>query len=105
MIAWLAAAGGAAWYAGGHISVNTDTAGLISGDLPFRRAYEDYRREFPLQADSLVVVIDGQTPERAEEAAVSLGAALRQQPQLFPDVDVPGTGDFFAQNAFLYLTE
>ncbi len=60
---------------------------------------------FPLQADSLVVVIDGQTPERAEQAALSLGAALRREPQLFSDVDVPGTGDFFAQNAFLYLTE
>jgi hopanoid biosynthesis associated RND transporter like protein HpnN len=102
---WLAAAAVSVWLAATHLTVNTDTADMIAAELPFRKAYDTYRRQFPLQAESLVVVIDGQTPEAAERAAIALGDALRQQPAQFSDIDVPGTGPFFDRNGFLYLSE
>lgn len=102
---WSVAAGISIWLAATRLSVDTDTANMIASELPFRRAYDEYRRRFPLQSDSLVVVIDAQTPEQSEQAATALGHALREQKKLFSDVDVPGTGEFFDKNGFLYLSE
>jgi len=98
-------AGAALLYTIKNLGINTDTADMISETLPFRAAYERYRQEFPLLVDRFVVVIDGATPEQADAVAERLAADLDLRPDLFTDIYLPGAGEFFARNGFLYLDQ
>ncbi|MEE8533234.1 MAG: hopanoid biosynthesis-associated RND transporter HpnN, partial [Alphaproteobacteria bacterium] len=86
-----------------NLGMNTDTEDMISEELPFRQAVKDYDRAFPQFDDVLVVVIDAETPDLAEDAAAALAARLEQEEVLFKTVYRPGSGEFFAVNGFLYL--
>ena len=56
-------------YAASHFAMTTDTDKLISSKLPFRQREAQYNKAFPQQGDQVVVVIDGKTPELAEQGA------------------------------------
>ncbi len=86
-----------------NLGMNTDTEDMISAELPFRQAVKDYDRAFPQFDDVLVVVIDAETPDLAEDAAAALAARLEQEQALFKTVYRPGSGEFFTVNGFLYL--
>jgi uncharacterized protein len=51
----------------------------------------------------ILVVIDGATPELAQQAAAKLTAELGKQPELFQSLRQPGGGPFFERNGLLYL--
>ncbi len=93
----------AAWYAAGHLSINTDIGRLLPRDLPWRQNEIALDRAFPQNADLLAVVIDGTTGEAAEDAAQHLADALRAEPLLFHAVRRPDGGPFFNRNGLLYL--
>ncbi len=103
IIVFLASAGASLRHTAENLGIDTDTAGMISGTLPFRISYERYRKAFPEQVDRLIVVVDAKTPEQADQAAHLLERLLMQQRDVFADVYVPGSDDFFKRNAFLYL--
>lgn len=85
-----------------HVGFNMDHKRLVSPDLPFQRVAERFAEYFPSLDDTLLVVIDGQTPERAREAAERLAARLQQRRDVFHDVYVPGASAFFLKNGLLY---
>ncbi|GAB3675007.1 MMPL family transporter [Salinisphaera aquimarina] len=91
------------WYAATHLSMNTDNADLISADVDWRQTYIAYQKAFPVYTDSLVVVVDGATPEVAANATRRLAERMRADSARFASVYVPGGGDFFARNGLLYL--
>jgi hopanoid biosynthesis associated RND transporter like protein HpnN len=97
----LALAGG--WYAAEHLGIQGDTESLFSKHLPFKLAEKRFYRSFPSQFETMFIVIDAVTPERAGEAAEALAERLRAQPEDFSMVFLPGGGEFFERNAFLYL--
>ncbi|MFQ5984283.1 MAG: MMPL family transporter [Alphaproteobacteria bacterium] len=118
LVSWVDAVGRAAWwvviaaigvtavlvyYTAANLAVNTDTADMISRELPFRQRYEDYKRAFPQFVDTFLVVVEGDTPDRAEDAAVALSARLRRETSLFKSVNVPAGDPFFVRNGLLYL--
>jgi hopanoid biosynthesis associated RND transporter like protein HpnN len=102
LLALVAALG---WYAAGHISINSDTQNLMSPDLDWRRADAEIDRSFPQNKDVLAIVIDGDTPDEAEDAAAALLEALRAQPALLRDVRDPQGSDFFRREGLLYLSK
>ena len=59
------------------LSMNTDTTEMISPEVPFRRNDIAFRKAFPRFKDTIVIVIDGVTPERAGDAARRLGERLK----------------------------
>src|SRR5208283_686451 len=61
-----------------NIAINTDTEQLISPKLPWRQRDIAYDAAFPQQASTLLVVVDGATPEIAASAAGTLADALAQ---------------------------
>ncbi len=87
-----------------NLGMNTDTADMISPDLPFRQAGRDFERAFPQFVELLIVVIDGDTPERAEVAARSLARAMAADDGIFASVYRPGGEAFFRRNGLLYLS-
>lgn len=106
---WVVAAallvtGAALYYTVNNLGINTDTDAMISEELPFRQAFIEYRSVFPQYAATIVVVIDGATPDLAHDAAAVLAARLEEETRLFETVYAPGRGRFFEENAFLYLS-
>lgn len=87
-----------------HLGIYTDTAKMLSEDLPFRQIYEDYKQTFPQYVDTLLVVIEGETPGLAEDARNALADRLEQETGLFKTVYLPGGGPFFRQQGLLYLS-
>jgi hypothetical protein len=103
ILSTLGAAALGAYYAAGNLGVNTDTANMISAELPWRQHFIDYREAFPARDRNLLIVIDAATPEQSEDFAAALLAELRLEPALYRDVFLPGEGEFFERNGLLYL--
>ncbi|CAA6603015.1 conserved membrane hypothetical protein [Rhodospirillaceae bacterium LM-1] len=98
--ALLVGAGG--YWAATHIKIRTDTNGMLSPDLPFQRLSQEISNAFPHLNDTLLVVVDGDTPDLADDAALLLASALRKHNDLFPSVqDIEGEA-FFRTNGLLY---
>ncbi|MFT7569788.1 MAG: hopanoid biosynthesis associated RND transporter like protein HpnN [Paracoccaceae bacterium] len=91
------------FYAAGNLKIDTDTAGMISEDLPFRQRYKAFREAFPALSDNVAIVVDADLPDRADEATEILAAKLRADPENFPLVFSPETNPFFLRNGLLYL--
>ena len=90
-------------YAGGHLRMNTDTADLLSPDLPFLQEYRRHQAGFPQYTDSLVAVVEAGTPEGAHRGALELARRLRSHPALFHEVYLPGLDPFFNRHALLFM--
>ncbi|THD61326.1 MMPL family transporter [Phenylobacterium sp.] len=90
-------------FAAGHFSMTSDTAKLISDKVPWRQHEIAMDAAFPQNGDTTVVVVDGATPELAEQAAASLAAKLEPQDKVFLSARRPDGGAFFAREGLLFL--
>ena len=102
VIASLAAAGLGLVYVADNLSINTDTTDMLSPDLPFRRDSRAISEAFPQFSDNILVVLDGQTPDLADDAAMALAGRLRLRPEIFGDVYDPMGDPFFRRNGLLF---
>jgi hopanoid biosynthesis associated RND transporter like protein HpnN len=99
----LALAAASAVYTGGHFAMDTDSTKLISPQVDWRKREIHYDSLFPQQANLILIVVDGKTPEIAEQATADLTAKLAGQSNLFSVVRRPDGGDFFNRNGLLFL--
>ncbi|HYM17409.1 MAG TPA: MMPL family transporter [Micropepsaceae bacterium] len=85
-----------------NFQMDSNSENLISPDVPWRQNNIEFDRAFPQRSNLTVVVIDGVTAERTQEAASLLASGLRTRKDLFPVVrDIAGD-PFFAHNGLLY---
>ena len=103
VIASIVATGAAIGYLADNIRINTNTDDMLSPDLPFRQDSRDLDAAFPQFNDNIVIVIDGQTPDLANDAARKFAQGLRRKPELFGGVYDPPGSDFMRRNGLLYL--
>lgn len=96
---------GMATYVATHIKINTDINQLLSPDLQWRQNETAMEKAFPQKVDQLVVVIDGDSRDSAEDAAEALANKMRAMPELFHNVTRPDAIPFFHKNGLLYLPE
>lgn len=87
-----------------RFAINTDTARLISSEVAWRRNETLLEKAFPQRADLIVAVIDGTTPEIADEAAERLASALPTDGGVIRSVRRPDAGPFFDRNGLLFLS-
>jgi hopanoid biosynthesis associated RND transporter like protein HpnN len=92
------------YYAATHLGMNTDTEAMLSSELPFRKLSMDFDKAFPQLGDNIVIVIDGRSPDQAEDAAIALAAKLRFRTDLFRAVYFPQGDAFFRRNGLLFLS-
>lgn len=91
------------YYTASHLTLDTDSKHLLDPNLPFLQVARELDRAFPETSDSIVIVVDAESADRADEAARKLITRLQQETQLIQSVYAPGENDFFASNGLLYL--
>ena len=103
LLIWFALCGLSIHYAAGNLGIDTDTADMISAELPWRQHFIEYRERFPARVRNLVIVIDAESAWQADAFAADLAGALRGEPDIYRSVFLPGDGEFFERNGLLYL--
>src|SRR5262249_22451649 len=94
---------GAASFVVKNFALNTDITQLISSNLPWRQLEIAYVKAFPGQDTAITVVVDGPTPEFAEDAAEKLTQHLNQERNIIRGARQLSGGPFFQRNGLLYL--
>jgi len=95
---------GLGYYVATHFRINTDVNQLLASDLPWRQNEAAIEKAFPQNVDQTVVVIDGNTPDAAEDAAAALTKKLQALPEKFTYVERPDAIPFFRKNGLLFLS-
>jgi hopanoid biosynthesis associated RND transporter like protein HpnN len=104
LLAAIALAASAFVYLAHNFAMTAETSQLISPNLDWRRRGIEFDKAFPQLQNLTLVVVDGATPELADDGAARLAQALRQRPDLFHNVRQPDGGRFFERNGLLLLS-
>ena len=94
---------GLGWFVSHSFKINTDVSQMMSPDLGWRKRELEMAQAFPQKEDLLVVVVDGDTPDAAENAANLLTAKLVSLTDRFTLVERPDSIPFFRKNGLLFL--
>ncbi len=94
---------GMGYYITRHFAMSTDTGALLSPKLPWRVRQAAFDVAFP-QNNSIVVVVDGQTPELSAAATARLAASLGTQARWFHSIERPDSGPFWEHNGLLFAS-
>ena len=86
-----------------RLGVSTDTDQLFAESLPWRQRDIAFNKAFPQFQDLLVAVIDGATPEIAEQTAIDIAARLAADTHHFKDVRRPDASPFLESNGLQFL--
>jgi hopanoid biosynthesis associated RND transporter like protein HpnN len=85
-----------------RFDMTTNTDELISWQTPWRVNAAKVNEAFTRSGDSMVLIVDGKTPELADAAARDLAAALEADKAHFVHVAQPDGGAFFATSGLLF---
>ena len=91
-------------YTVNHFRIDTELTDMISDKLPYRKLEKEFQHAFPQFRETIVVLIDADTPEAARLYRDKLTERLKKARGLFKEVYAPGSGDFFERNGLLYLS-
>jgi len=94
---------GASLFAASHGQMTSDATALISPNVPWRAAERRMDAAFPANGDIVLVVVDGATPERAEQATRALTERLSADKKHFRAVYRPDGGPWFEREGLLFL--
>ena len=108
-LAWLVLAlallssAGLLTYTARTIGMNAETNDMLSEKLDYRRHDAEMDRAFPKNIRNFALVVEGPSPEAAEEGADRLVARVAEHRERFPLVFFAQTHPFFRQNGLLFL--
>jgi hopanoid biosynthesis associated RND transporter like protein HpnN len=97
-----ALAAGAFTYCATHLAIDTNSTNLIAEDVAWRKGEMVFDAAFPQRADLIAVVVDGATPELAEQSTAALAQRLSNRNGLFRAVWRPDGGPFFDRAGLLF---
>ena len=86
------------------LGVNTDSSKMLSSALDFQQKTHAFNENFPSIKNSLVIVIRSDVSDAADEAALKIVEALKDNANL-TNVFSPAASTFFKQNGLLYKDE
>ncbi len=93
----------AAVYTARTLTMDTDTARMINAELPWKQHMAHINAAFPQNVGLLVVMVDGENPDTAENAAAALFAKMQERTDLFDTVRRADGGPFFDQYGMMLL--
>ena len=88
-----------------NLAINTNTAEMLSPDLPFQQNQAHFNQAFPEDATTIIFAVEAETPEQSSQAAAKLVEQLDQANDRFESVYIPTDNAFFRQQALLYLDQ
>lgn len=100
----LALSGLLGWYTVNNLGMNSDTAGLLSSNLPFRKLQRDFKSAFPHDSGRLAIVLDGANEDMVADGAARLATLLKGETKTFSTVFYPQIDPFYRRNGLLFLT-
>src|SRR4030042_657659 len=86
---------GAVIYTVNHFRIDTEMTDMISDKLPYRKLEKEFQSAFPQFKETILVVIDADTPEAARLYRDKLAERVKREKGLFKGVYAPGGGGFF----------
>ena len=89
-------------YAASILQIDPDQPPRITLDDTTARFQADLDRQFPGVEQTFLALSDSSDPRAAREQALSLAGALSARQDLFLSAFVPGTGEFYENNALLF---
>jgi len=104
ILAFVVAAGLTLQYTMDHLKVNTNTADMISLEVPFQKNRLALESAFPQDIGTGLLLVEGPTPEATSQAVKTLVTRLQEDSAHFQSVDVPDGGPFFEKNGLLYVS-
>jgi hopanoid biosynthesis associated RND transporter like protein HpnN len=104
IIATLSLTIGSLFYIKDNLGINNNSAEMLSPDLPFQQNTKRLEQHFPQDADTIIFVVDAQTPEETAIVANLLSTQLKQNTDNFSSSYIPEDNQFFRQQALLYLS-
>lgn len=97
--------GSTLYYSIKNLAINTNTAEMLSPDLPFQQNQARFNQAFPEDATTIILVVEAETPEESSQAANHLVEQLDKENDRFESVYIPTDNAFFRQQALLYLDQ
>ncbi len=85
-----------------NFKIDTDFTKMVSEKLPFRQELNRFHQGFPQLHDSLLLVINAETPEKAGTVRDLLLKRLQGQQEIFRSVFAPRGNAFIRKNGLLY---
>jgi uncharacterized protein len=104
ILAFLLIATFSAGFLARHFAISTDSKMLLSSSLPWRQQEIMLDQAFPQSTYLIIAVVDGATPEAADEAADALVNHLSPRSDVIRTIRRPDAGEFFARNGILFLS-
>jgi hopanoid biosynthesis associated RND transporter like protein HpnN len=87
-----------------NLTINTNTADMLSTQLPFQQDRIRLETAFPQDVSTVLLLVEGKTPEQTSEAVKRIGEGLRRRGDEITSVYIPDEGEFFTRNGMLYLS-
>jgi len=87
------------WYTVANLEFHTNRSDLVGGEKEYHRIYLDFRKEFPVE-DDLVVVVESEQMEKNRQFVERLGAKLESARTR---VSRPGTRETVESNLFAHV--
>ena len=85
------------------LGVTTDTSSVVSDELHWRQTYSAFQEAFPSLQNELVVLVEADTPDLADDGARRLATALKADTAIFESVYQLDGGAFFDSYGLWYL--
>ena len=92
------AAAGALYFTVNNLRINTYPGNVLSDELPWRQDNIAYEKAFPQSRDSIVIVVEGATPDQTRDAAAQLSRRLSEDTRHFEWVFFPQESTFFRES-------
>ncbi|MDI1277946.1 MMPL family transporter [Methylobacter sp.] len=97
--------GATLYYTIKNLEINTNTAEMLSPNLPFQQNQAHFNQAFPEDATTIIFVVQADTPEESSQAAGKLAEQLNKANDRFDSAYIPTDNAFFRQQALLYLDQ
>jgi uncharacterized protein len=87
-----------------HLRFDMSRDNLVGGHKKYHQNFLNFKKEFPLQ-DDLVVVVESEDKEKNRQFVERLGARLEEETNLFTEVMYKGDLKMLGKKALLFLPE
>ena len=102
LVAAVLSAGGALVYTYAYLEINSDAHAMLADDLPARQRMAEFAAEFPQVANMLVVVVEGDNPDRVAAAAADLARRLGKRTDAFNTIFDPANDPVLISSGLMF---